>query len=147
MYGINDYNMLTALFNNACLVFSVPMALLMKYVRLGILLPSCEELWTFVAMIMAVAKNKDVIYGLRFLQDVIEASTFAGLTFMIGEYYDSESLGKRMFMLESTGSVSRMFAGYLEHPILCKNTRFHLLVWGPICSNVVDVLVCRSVPR
>ncbi len=130
MYGSNDYNLLTTYFNIGYLSFSVPMSILMKYIRPSILLPSCEILWTFLVMIMAVAKNKETIYGLRLLQGVIEASSFPGLTMLIGEYYSKESLGKRMFMLDATGSVARMFAGYIQAGVYTTmNGRYGLPGW------------------
>lgn len=130
MYGSNDYNLLTTFFNIGYLSFSIPMAILLKYVRPSIVLPTCEVLWTLIVTCMAGVKNKETVYGLRFLQGVIEASSFPGLTTIIGEYYSTESIGKRMFMLNGTQSIASMFAGYIQAGVYTSmNGRYGLPGW------------------
>lgn len=130
MYGSNDYNLLTTFFNVGYLSCSIPMGILLKYVRPSIILPTCEVIWTGIVMCMASVKNKETVYGLRFLQGVIEASSFPGLTTIIGEFYPTESIGKRMFMLNATSSISSMFAGYIQGGVYTTmNGRYGLPGW------------------
>jgi ACS family pantothenate transporter-like MFS transporter len=114
MYGSNDFNLLTTYFNIGYLAFSIFMATSIKYIRPSIILPTCEVLWTIAVMCQAAAKNKETIFGLRLIQGILEASSFPGLTLLIGEYYSVESLGKKMFMMNATNSIAGMFAGYIQ---------------------------------
>lgn len=130
MFGSNDYNLLTTFFNIGYLGFSVPMALLIKHFRPSIVLPLCEVLWTIIVMCMAAAKSKQTIFILRFFQGIISSSSFPGLTMIIGEFYHSESLAKRMFMLDATGSIASMFAGYIQAGVYTTmNGRYGLPGW------------------
>ncbi|CCH45531.1 putative transporter SEO1 [Wickerhamomyces ciferrii] len=124
MYGTNDYNLLTTYFNIGYMSLSVPMAILLKYVRPSIILPTFEVLWTVIVMFMATVKNKEAVYGLRFLQGAVESSSFPGLVCLI------EGLGKRQFMLNATSPISSMFAGYIQAGVYTSmNGRYGLPGW------------------
>lgn len=130
MYGSNDYNLLTTFFNIGYIGFSVPMALLIKHFRPSVILPLSEVTWTIIVMCMALAKSKRTIFILRFFQGVISSSSFPGLTMIIGEFYHSESLAKRMFMLDATGSIASMFAGYIQAGVYgTMNGRYGIPGW------------------
>ncbi|CCH46766.1 hypothetical protein BN7_6365 [Wickerhamomyces ciferrii] len=84
MYGSNDYNLLTTFFNIGYLSSSVPMSLLMKYIRPSLILPFTEVSWTIIVMSMAAAKNKETLFVLRFFQGILESNSFPGLGSIIG---------------------------------------------------------------
>ncbi|KAH3670253.1 hypothetical protein WICMUC_004906 [Wickerhamomyces mucosus] len=114
MYGANDYNLLTTYFNIGYLATSILMSALAKTLRPSFFLPLCEVFWTIIVMSSAAATTKYQIFGLRFIQGIAEAASFPGLVMVITEWYSVESLGKRVFMLDATSSVSAMFAGYIQ---------------------------------
>ncbi|KAH3675555.1 hypothetical protein WICMUC_002644 [Wickerhamomyces mucosus] len=114
MYGSNDYNYLTTFFNIGYLSFSILMSTVNKTLRPSFFLPFCEALWTIIVMSTAAAKSKQQVFGLRLLQGVVESTFFPGLVMVISEWYSVESLAKRIFMLDATGSVASMFAGYIQ---------------------------------
>jgi len=125
MNGSNDYNYLTTFFNIGYMCGSLPMAILLKYIRPSILLPTCEISWTIIVMIMSNVKNKQTIFGLRFLQGIIESNSFPGLVTVIGEFYGTEGLGKRMFMLNATNCIASMFAGYIQAGVYTTMNGYH----------------------
>lgn len=130
MYGSNDYNLLTTFFNIGYLSFSIPMAILLKYIRPSILLPASELAWTIVVMCMATVKKKQTVFGLRLLQGILEANSFPGLNTVIGEFYGGEGIAKRMFMLNATSSIASMFAGYIQAGVYTTmNGRYGLPGW------------------
>ncbi|KAH3674734.1 hypothetical protein WICMUC_003075 [Wickerhamomyces mucosus] len=91
MYGKNDYNYLTTFFNIGYLSFSIFMSTINKSLRPSFFLPFCEVLWTVIVMATAAATTKQQVFGLRFIQGIVESTSFPGLVMVISEWYSVES--------------------------------------------------------
>ncbi|KAK9452587.1 major facilitator superfamily domain-containing protein, partial [Dipodascopsis uninucleata] len=68
-------------------------------------------------MVIAVAKNAKLIYGIRFLLGLFESSSYPGFAYILGCWYGPDELAKRMGIYDLAGYAANIFAGYLQAAI------------------------------
>ncbi|KAJ8103582.1 major facilitator superfamily domain-containing protein [Lipomyces tetrasporus] len=113
LYG-QELNLFTTYYNIGFLVASYPAMLMMTWFRPSIVVPSMEILWTVFVMLIAVAKNAETIYALRFFVGVGESICFPGFGRIIGSWYKPEELAKRTALFDISGALANMISGYIQ---------------------------------
>lgn len=67
--------------------------------------------WAVLTMVCAACTKFSHLAAVRFFQGVVEASTYSGTQYIIGSWYKSEEVGKRIGLFQASGMVGTMFAG------------------------------------
>lgn len=62
-------------------------------------------------MCSAATHNFSQICVIRFFQGIVEASTYSGAQYVMGSWYKSHELGKRIGLFAASGMAGTMFAG------------------------------------
>ncbi|RDW73609.1 hypothetical protein BP5796_07051 [Coleophoma crateriformis] len=110
----NDLNLLTTYWTIGYIIGQLPSQIIMTKIPPSIWLPSLELAWGFVVMGMAGAKNVETLYALRFFIGLFEASAYAGIMTILGNWYTPSELGKRSCIFQASSSAAQMFSGYLQ---------------------------------
>ncbi|KAK9385180.1 major facilitator superfamily domain-containing protein [Lipomyces mesembrius] len=113
LYG-QELNLFTTYYNIGFLVASHPAMLMMTWFRPSIIVPTMEIMWTVFVMLIAVAKDANTIYVLRFFVGVGESICFPGFGRIIGSWYKPEKLAKRTSLFDISGALANMISGYIQ---------------------------------
>lgn len=75
--------------------------------------------WALLTMCCAAATQIGHLCAIRFFQGIVEASTFSGAQYVMGSWYKSKELSKRLGLFSVSGMAGTMFAGeYMTFPIV-----------------------------
>ncbi|KAK9472663.1 major facilitator superfamily domain-containing protein [Dipodascopsis tothii] len=141
LYG-NELNLMSTYFTVGYMAGAVPAQIAMNRIRPSIFVPSCQIFWTVFVMIMAKAQSAKLIYGCRFVIGVAEAVLFPSIAWLIGSWYRSEELGKRIVMFELANQIAAMFSGYLQAGVYTSMNGAHGLAgwrWLFIIDGVISI--------
>ncbi|KDQ29140.1 hypothetical protein PLEOSDRAFT_1092830 [Pleurotus ostreatus PC15] len=95
-----EFNKINTIFTCGYIVGMIPNNLILQVVSPRIWLPTMQIVWG--------------IYGIRFVQGMVESSTFVGTHYILGSWYKPGELGKRSGIFTSSGLVGTLFSGVLQ---------------------------------
>jgi hypothetical protein len=97
------------------LVFQVPSLLLLSRPKIAkYYLPTMEVLWSIVTFAQSQMRNRNDIYGTRFLLGLLETPVASGTTYVLGSWYRPEEVFKRAGVWYVSNNIAVMFGGYLQ---------------------------------
>jgi ACS family pantothenate transporter-like MFS transporter len=67
--------------------------------------------WSCLTMVCAACNGFSSLAAVRFIQGVVEASTYSGTQYIIGSWYKGPEVGKRIGLFQASGMAGTMFAG------------------------------------
>ncbi|VDB96969.1 unnamed protein product [Peniophora sp. CBMAI 1063] len=109
-----QFNQINTLFTCGYIVGMIPNNLVLQVVRPRIWLPVMQISWAILTFCTSVVSNVHQIYGIRFLQGIVESSTFVGVHYILGSWYKPGELGKRSAVFTCSGLVGTLFSGVLQ---------------------------------
>jgi hypothetical protein len=77
-------------------------------------LPTMEVLWSVVTFAQSQMRNRNDIYGTRFLLGLLETPVASGTTYVLGSWYRPEEVFKRAGVWYISNNIAVMFGGYLQ---------------------------------
>ncbi|TIC03924.1 MFS general substrate transporter [Wallemia mellicola] len=83
-------------------------------IRVSYWLPTLELIWGIATAVIAVADSAKVVYGLRFIIGICEASSYAGLMTLIVYWYRSSELAKRLSIFGTSYPLANIFTSSLQ---------------------------------
>ncbi|TIA93117.1 hypothetical protein E3P99_00284 [Wallemia hederae] len=83
-------------------------------IRVSYWIPALELIWGIATALIAVAQDAKVIYGLRFVIGLCEASSYAGLMSLIVYWYKSKELAKRLSIFGTSYPLANIFTSSLQ---------------------------------
>ncbi|KAH3919135.1 hypothetical protein HBI56_100340 [Parastagonospora nodorum] len=114
LYG-NEYSLFDTFYNVGYLVFQVPSLLLLSRPKIAkYYLPTMEVLWSIVTFTQSQMRNRNDIYGTRFLLGLLETPVASGTTYVLGSWYRPEEVFKRTGVWYVSNNIAVMFGGYLQ---------------------------------
>jgi hypothetical protein len=94
------------------LVFQVPSLLLLSRPKIArYYLPTMEVLWSIVTFTQSQMRNRNDIYGTRFLLGLLETPVASGTTYVLGSWYRPEEVFKRTGVWYVSNNIAVMFGG------------------------------------
>jgi ACS family pantothenate transporter-like MFS transporter len=93
------------------IIGQVPHALAIQVIPPRIWFPLMTLIWAGLTMCSAATHNFSQLAAVRFFQGMIEASTYSGTQYVIGSWYKSHEIGKRIGLFAASGMAGTMFAG------------------------------------
>ncbi|KAK9320967.1 major facilitator superfamily domain-containing protein [Lipomyces orientalis] len=138
----NELNYFTTAYNMGYLVGSMPIQLLMGYVRPSVVLPACEVVWGALVMALAGANSAKYIYIFRAIIGFLEAAAYPAFARCIGSWYKPDELGKRMILFGISASLASMISGYIQAGVYTSMNGVHGLAgwrWLFIIDGVISI--------
>jgi hypothetical protein len=94
------------------LVFQIPSLLLLSRPKIAkYYLPTMEVLWSIVTFTQSQMRNRNDIYGTRFLLGLLETPVASGTTYVLGSWYRPEEVFKRTGVWYVSNNIAVMFGG------------------------------------
>ena len=123
------------------IVGQVPHALVIQKVPPRIWFPLMTLTWAILTMCCAATKTFSQICAVRFFQGVVEASTYSGTQYVIGSWYKSHEIGKRIGLFAASGMAGTMFAGKHSKGDLAQATALELIkVSGLMMTAIYETM-------
>ncbi|KAB5533651.1 major facilitator superfamily domain-containing protein [Coniochaeta sp. 2T2.1] len=113
----NDYNVLTTCLTVGYIIGQVPHALAIQVIAPRIWFPLMTAIWAGLTMCSAATHSMGALAAIRFLQGIVEASTYSGTQYIIGSWYKPQEIGKRIGLFAASGMAGTMFAGVMMNAI------------------------------
>lgn len=113
MHG-DELNLITATFWASYCGFMIPACYFMTRYPANIVLPTLEFGWGLATLGMAFAKNVEAIYAMRFFVGMFECCSFTGTIYVIGSWYKTNEVARRVALFFIASPLGTMFAGYLQ---------------------------------
>jgi hypothetical protein len=112
------------------LVFQIPSLLLLSRPKIAkYYLPTMEVLWSIVTFAQSQMRNRNDIYGTRFLLGLLETPVASGTTYVLGSWYRPEEVFKRAGVWYVSNNIAVMFGGYLQAAAY-KNLNGYVEIFG-----------------
>jgi MFS transporter, ACS family, pantothenate transporter len=112
LYG-NQLNYMQTLWTVGYVLGEVPSNMLLTRVRPSIWIPACEVTWATLTILLALCKNAQQVYVLRFFIGLAESTFYPGMQYIIGSWYRRDELAKRSCIFHVSSAIGTMFSGYL----------------------------------
>ncbi|KAI5458355.1 major facilitator superfamily domain-containing protein [Mariannaea sp. PMI_226] len=109
----NQYNILVTCLSVGYIIGQVPHALIIQKIAPRIWFPLMTLVWALLTMACAACHSFPQLAAVRFFQGIAEASTYSGTQYIIGSWYKSSEIGKRVGLFQASGMVGTMFAGIM----------------------------------
>ncbi|KAL4265575.1 MFS transporter superfamily protein [Pleurotus pulmonarius] len=109
-----EFNKINTIFTCGYIVGMIPNNLILQVVSPRIWLPTMQIVWGVLTFCTSAVGNVEQIYGIRFVQGMVESSTFVGTHYILGSWYKADELGKRSGIFTSSGLVGTLFSGVLQ---------------------------------
>ncbi|OBZ85324.1 hypothetical protein A0J61_06624 [Choanephora cucurbitarum] len=113
----NQYNWALTMFFIGYIILQIPANYVITKVRPSIMLPLIVFTWGAVVCFMALVKNFQGLYALRFCLGVAEAGFYPGIVFLIGSWYTKEEIGTRTCIFVAGSQISGAFSGIISGAI------------------------------
>ncbi|CAK7225278.1 hypothetical protein SCUCBS95973_005810 [Sporothrix curviconia] len=104
----------TSLWTVGYVLGQVPATLLITRVSPRWVIPSLEVGWGLATVSAATAQSPRALYLLRFTVGLFESGFYPGIHYLLGSLYTPAELGKRAMLFWLSGSVGRLFSGFLQ---------------------------------
>ncbi|RMZ78714.1 hypothetical protein DV737_g3756, partial [Chaetothyriales sp. CBS 132003] len=112
LYG-NQLNYMQSLWTVGYVIGEIPSNMLLTRVRPSLWIPACEVTWATMTILLAVCKNAQQMYVLRFFIGLAESTFYPGMQYIIGSWYRGDELAKRSCLFHVSSAIGTMFSGYL----------------------------------
>ncbi|EFW98884.1 major facilitator superfamily transporter pantothenate [Grosmannia clavigera kw1407] len=109
----NEYQLLVTCLSVGYIIGQVPHGLAIQKIAPRIWFPSMTLIWACLTMASAGCNSFGSLATVRFLQGIFEASTYSGTQYVIGSWYKSAEIGKRVGLFQASGMVGTMFSGVM----------------------------------
>ncbi|RJE23922.1 Major Facilitator Superfamily [Aspergillus sclerotialis] len=113
MYTFQNLFLIAVLIILADIIGQVPHGLVIQKVPPRIWFPLMSVVWAGLTMCSAATHNFSQLCAIRFFQGIAEASTYSGSQYVMGSWYKSQELGKRIGLFAASGMAGTMFAGVM----------------------------------
>ncbi|KAL4900087.1 hypothetical protein BDW74DRAFT_183043 [Aspergillus multicolor] len=107
----NQYNILLSMTTAGYVIGQVPHGIAIQKIPPRIWFPSMCIIWAILTGSSAACKTYSQLCAVRFLQGLIEASTYCGTIYCIGSWYKPREIAKRTAIFTASGQAGSMFAG------------------------------------
>ncbi|PWN47284.1 MFS general substrate transporter [Violaceomyces palustris] len=115
--GTNALNYFDIYYTIAYAIFIIPSVLLLMRFRPSILLPTLELTWGVLTGCMALTSNVKVMFAIRFLIGMCEASCWPCTTVLLLSWYTPKELAKRQSIYLSASYIGSMFTFAMQSAI------------------------------
>ncbi|KAK9457850.1 major facilitator superfamily domain-containing protein [Dipodascopsis uninucleata] len=125
-----ERNLFSTAFDIGTLIGSIPSQLIINRIRPSVWLPTCEIAWSLLVIAMASAKSATPIYIYRFFIGLLEAAAYPGFSMVLGSWYLSDELAKRLALYDGSYTIAHMLSGTLQAAVYSSmNGRYGLSAW------------------
>ncbi|KAK8849531.1 hypothetical protein IAR55_004865 [Kwoniella newhampshirensis] len=116
----NDYTYAGSMFTAGYIIGQWPSALVLSSGRISprFWFPFCMVAWGLCTLGLAWVKSPHQVWGIRFVQALFEASTFAGTHYVLGSWYKDYELGKRSAVFATAAQLGTLFSGVMQGAIV-----------------------------
>lgn len=104
----------TSLWTVGYVLGQVPATILLTRVSPRWVIPSLEVGWGLATVCAASVQSAGQLYVLRFVVGLFESGFYPGIHYLLGSLYTPQELGKRAMIFWLSGSVGRLFSGFLQ---------------------------------
>ncbi|CAK7203795.1 hypothetical protein SEUCBS139899_006543 [Sporothrix eucalyptigena] len=104
----------TSLWTVGYVLGQIPATLLITRVSPRWVIPSLEVGWGLATVCAATVQSPHALYALRFIVGLFESGFYPGIHYLLGSLYTPPELGKRAMIFWLSGSVGRLFSGFLQ---------------------------------
>ncbi|CAK7224498.1 hypothetical protein SBRCBS47491_005572 [Sporothrix bragantina] len=104
----------TSLWTVGYVLGQIPATLLITRVSPRWVIPSLEVGWGLATVCAATVQSPHALYVLRFTVGLFESGFYPGIHYLLGSLYTPAELGKRAMIFWLSGSVGRLFSGFLQ---------------------------------
>lgn len=104
----------TSLWTVGYVLGQIPATLLITRVSPRWVIPSLEVGWGLATVCAATVQSPHALYLLRFIVGLFESGFYPGIHYLLGSLYTPQELGKRAMIFWLSGSVGRLFSGFLQ---------------------------------
>ncbi|KAL4792220.1 major facilitator superfamily domain-containing protein [Aspergillus venezuelensis] len=111
--GGNQYNVLLSMTTAGYVIGQIPHGIAIQKVPPRIWFPTMCLIWAVLTGSSAACKTYAQLCVVRFLQGLIEASTYCGTIYCIGSWYKPREIAKRTAIFTASGQAGQMFAGVM----------------------------------
>ncbi|KAL4982960.1 major facilitator superfamily domain-containing protein [Aspergillus falconensis] len=109
----NQYNVLLSMSTAGYVIGQIPHGIAIQKVPPRIWFPTMCLIWAVLTGCSAACKTYAQLCVIRFLQGLIEASTYCGAIYCIGSWYKPREIAKRTSIFTASGQAGQMFAGMM----------------------------------
>ncbi|KAI9257137.1 major facilitator superfamily domain-containing protein [Phascolomyces articulosus] len=139
------YNWASSFFFIGNTVIQIPGNMIVAKFSPQVILPATAVIWGALTCLMAVVQDYRALWAIRFLLGAAEAPLFPGTAFLIGSWYTTEELGKRVTLFSTAGTVlSGAFGGLIAGGISDTMQNVHGLPswkWLFIIEGLIAVVI------
>ncbi|KXH53742.1 major facilitator superfamily transporter [Colletotrichum salicis] len=136
----NELNYVTIVFWSSYCTSMIPACYYLTRHPINVILPILEIGWGLSIFGLAWARNVQTVYAMRFLTGLFESSSFTGIIYVIGSWYEPAEIGRRVALFYVAAPLGTMFAGYLQAAAYANLHRVHGLA-GWRWLFIVDAIV------
>ncbi|EPE08955.1 allantoate permease [Ophiostoma piceae UAMH 11346] len=104
----------TTLWTIGYVLGQIPATILLTRVSPRWVIPSLEVGWGLATVLASTAQSSHALYLLRFIVGVFESGFYPGIHYMLGSIYTPQELGKRAMIFWLSGSIGKIFSGFLQ---------------------------------
>ncbi|KAL3479134.1 major facilitator superfamily domain-containing protein [Aspergillus californicus] len=109
----NQYNILLSMTTAGYVIGQIPHGIAIQKIPPRIWFPTMCIIWAILTGSCAACKTYSQLCAVRFLQGLIEASTYCGTIYCIGSWYKPREIAKRTAIFTASGQAGQMFAGVM----------------------------------
>ncbi|GHJ89178.1 hypothetical protein NliqN6_5580 [Naganishia liquefaciens] len=110
----NELNFMDIYYRIGYAIFLMPCQIILTKVRPRWWLPSNEMAWGVMTALMAAAKDVRMMYALRFLIGVFEASSYPGIISILCNWYTPREVASRIVIFSASYPASAMFVSAMQ---------------------------------
>ncbi|KIH87316.1 MFS transporter, ACS family, pantothenate transporter [Sporothrix brasiliensis 5110] len=104
----------TSLWTAGYVLGQIPATLLITRVSPRWVIPSLEVGWGLATVCAATVQSPHALYLLRFFVGLFESGFYPSIHYLLGSIYTPPELGKRTMLFWLSGSVGKLFSGFLQ---------------------------------
>jgi ACS family pantothenate transporter-like MFS transporter len=106
-----QYSIVNTLFTVGYIIGQIPNNLMLQVVPANYWMPGMAIVWAILSMSTAAATRPSHVMAIRFLQGIVESSTFSGVHYILGSWYTEAEIGKRSAIFSSSSQMGSLFSG------------------------------------
>ncbi|ODV64069.1 putative pantothenate transporter [Ascoidea rubescens DSM 1968] len=112
-----DYNWLGTYYTIGYAIMLIPSQIILSKIKATYWLPGCELVWGVLTGLCAIPKSINIMFALRFLIGVTEASSWPGMITVFMNWYTPTEFATRAAVFGAAGCVGSMFIGFMQASI------------------------------
>ncbi|RPA95038.1 MFS general substrate transporter [Choiromyces venosus 120613-1] len=127
-----------------CAICIIPSQIIMIKYRPSIYLPTLELAWGITTGLMAAAKDANLIYAIRFLIGVCEASSYPGIVTILMMWYNPSELARRVAIFGTSYPAANIFVGAMQAALHSSMDGLSGWRWLFIFNGIMTVVVALA---